>query len=279
MKLLILSDLHISPENVSSLSKLEHYKKILKRNIITDYDAVLISGDVFEHFVPKYVNPFKALHLLFDSKPVVFCLGNHEFAYEKHENVLNKYKELYEAFCFRFPNGNVTCLDISGYHDFETFRIVGNVFWYDWSLNHCRVLMKGEIPPGWLDETIEDFDAMKEHEKCKEQIINSISKTKNHILLTHTVPHESLNTFSREEPYSPYNACSGVKDFFSELPCERIKFAFCGHTHRKENHEINGVNCLNLGNDYYFKTMKIDWAMFDVDDDLNINDFIISKGN
>jgi len=277
MKYLILSDLHISVDSVTSQFKLEKYKRILKNNLPESYDIVLISGDVFEHRVPHYVNVFETLQYFFDFKPAVFCLGNHEFAYEDHDSVLKTYKAQYEVFKSKWPNGSVCCLDISGYYDFDNARIVGNVFWYDWSLNHCRTLMKGEIVDGWLDATIENFDAMKEHENCKKQIMNSLSEEKNHILLTHTVPYEKLNMFSIEEPNSPYNSYSGCADFLNEIKDKNFKFAFCGHTHKKANLEVYDINCLNIGNDYYFKTFRIDWALFDMDKDLNIFNILFSK--
>ena len=277
MKVLILSDLHINIDFINTQFKLGKYKRILKNNIKEDYDLVLISGDTFEYYGVQYVNVFETLQYLFDSKPVVFCLGNHEFAYQDHQRVLNTFKIQHEIFKEKFPEGEVTCLDISGYYDIENTRIVGNVFWYDWSLNHCRTLMKGEIIDGWLDATIENFDAMKEHENCKKQIMNSISEDKNHILLTHTVPYEKLNMFSIEEPNSPYNSYSGCVDFLNEIKDKNFKFAFCGHTHRRANLEVYDIQCLNIGNDYYFKTLKIEWSVFDLDKDLKINNIFLSK--
>lgn len=277
MKILILSDLHIINDYIISQFKLEKYKRILEMNLPKDYDIVLISGDVFEHKATKYINVFETLQYLFDQKPVIFCLGNHEFAYEDHHSVIDTYWKQYNDFKSKFPNNQITCLDISNYFDIGNTRIVGNVFWYDWSLNHCRALMKGEIIDGWLDATIENFDAEAEHIKCKERILNSIKEGMNHILLTHTVPHVTLNLFNIEEPYSPFNAYSGCDDFLIDLKNKNFKFAFCGHTHRRTNQEIYGIQCLNLGNDYFFKTNKIDWYLFDVDENLNINNISISK--
>lgn len=274
MKLLILSDLHIPPESVTSLFHLEKYKRILKNQITSDYDMVFISGDVFEHRVPYYVNVFETLQILFNEKPVIFCLGNHEFAYEDYNSVLKTYEAQYKIFKEKFPNNISICLDISNYFDFENNRIVGNVFWYDWSLNNCRTLMKGEILDGWLDISIKNFDPLEEHEKCKQKIFKNVDITKNMILLTHTVPHESMNSFSKEQPDSPYNSYSGTKDFLKELTGMNFKFSFCGHTHRKENHEIYGIKCINIGNDYFFHTNKIEWMIFDVDENLNIKNII-----
>ena len=274
MKLLILSDLHISVETAASYFYLEKYKRILEKQITSDYDMVLISGDVFEHQVTYKVNVFNILDILFNGKPVVFCLGNHEFAFENYNDVIDMYKREYEQFKLLYPDKSIKCLDISNYYDFGNNRIVGNVFWYDWSLNNCRTLMKGEILDGWLDISIKNFDPIKEHEKCKQKIFKNIDTTKNMILLTHTVPHESMNSFNKEQPHSPFNSYSGTKDFLKELTEMNFKFSFCGHTHRKENHEIYGIKCINVGNDYLFHTNKIEWMIFDVDENLNIKNII-----
>lgn len=268
MKILVLSDLHINKNYYSSRFYLDKYKRILKNNIPVNYDLVLISGDVFESTAPAFINVFDALDYLFDGKTVVFCLGNHEFAYQSYPKVLQEYQKMKKE----FAGSNVSCLDIDHYFDVDNTRIVGNAFWYDWSLNHSRLLMKGEIINGWLDASIEDFNPMKEHEVCKNNILNSIDKNKNHILLTHTVPHEELNLFSVEDPLSPYNAYSGCEDFLVQLKDKNFKFVFCGHTHRFVHKYIYDIPCLNLGNDYYFKTGKIDGMIFNVDQDLNIND-------
>lgn len=270
MKILVLSDLHIPPEMVNNLFQIEKYKRILKKEIQSDYDMVLISGDIFEHRVPKYQNVFEVLQILFNEKPVIFCLGNHEFAYEKYQDVLKTYNVQYEVFKEKFPNNKCICLDISGKYDFGNNRIVGNVFWYDWSLNHCRALMKGELIEDWLDYSIEEFEPMVEHENCKKQIFENIDQSKNMILLTHTVPHEDLNSFSKDDPHSPFNAYSGEKDFLKEIKDKNFKFAICGHTHRREVKDIYGIHCINIGNDYFFHNNKIKNVILEVDDNLNL---------
>lgn len=272
MKILILSDLHISANTVSSQFKLDKLKRTFQNQINEEYDMVIISGDVFEHNVIKYINVFDTLKFIFDNKNVVFCLGNHEFAFEHYDSVIVNYKKMYEDFIKNEENknSNICCLDINNYFDFEDSRVVGNVFWYDWSLNNNRTLMKGEIVDGWLDSTIENFDPLKEHDKCKKQIFDNIDEKKNMILVTHMVPHIDLNTFNHEDPYSIYNSYSGEKDFLKEIQSKNFKLAFCGHTHRKEIREIRNIKCFNIGNDYFFRTNKIDWIILQVDKNLNI---------
>ena len=116
--------------------------------------------------------------------------------------------------------------------------------------------MKGEILDGWLDSTIENFDPLVECQKCKEQILNNLSKDLTNILVTHMVPHKDLNYFSKEDPYSSWNAYSGCERFL--LDCQDagfndIEYAICGHTHQRECKEIWGIKCINIGNDYYHR--------------------------
>ena len=127
--------------------------------------------------------------------------------------------------------------------------------------------MQGEILDCWLDATIEDFDPIKECEKCKQQIYNNLSKENKNILLTHMVPHRLLNRFSFERPSNPYNAYSGCNRFLNECLESgfNIDYAICGHTHKKECVEIFDTNCINVGNDYFNISNQIKYFMIEMD--------------
>ena len=255
MKALILSDLHIDSTYYSSIFYVKKYKRILEDNIIGDYDIVIISGDVFEASIMKYkdINPFDILDTLFNGKPVIFCLGNHEFAYQNFPDVF----EYWERMQKKSKNKNIHCIDVEDSVKLNGYNFVGNVFWYDWTMNQNKMLMQGEILDSWLDATIHNFDAMEENLVCRKKILKNSSKEFPNILVTHTVPYWKLNSFSFEDPYSPYNAYSGCKNFLVELNEFNFKFAFCGHTHRRELGVFENVDCYNIGNDYYFKTGKV----------------------
>jgi predicted phosphodiesterase len=264
MKILLLSDLHLGSKCFSSDFYRDKQKRIFKscfKQSLNDCDLVVISGDIVESNVMSIdgVNPLDTLYKLFE-KDIVFCLGNHEFAYQRHADVLNWWS--------KFKHPNVHCLDIDGVFRTGKYNFVGNVLWYDWSLNGCRQLMQGEIIDGWLDSTIEDFDALEENKKCVEQIKQHLcyDKNVNNILVTHMVPHIDLNTFSREQPFSPYNAYSGMKRFVLDIQDTgaNLTHAFCGHTHRRECKEIWGINCINLGNDYHFKSGNISYMFLEI---------------
>ena len=118
MKIFATSDLHIGYERSQTINILRDYVKKVNP------DVVVISGDVYDY---RGINPFYELTTL--EVPVVFCLGNHEFAYRYVDMVHDHYK-----FNSRFDN--VYCLDTKGHVDINGVRFVGNVLWYDGSLSN-----------------------------------------------------------------------------------------------------------------------------------------------
>ena len=259
MKALVLSDLHLSTEIFTNNWKRNRLKYTLNAIILEDYDIVLISGDVVESSIYKRKTATEIYDILYSifEKDIVFCLGNHEFAY-------SDFTKVHEFWQTGKNHPHVHCLDIDGKFELNNITFTGNVFWYDFSLNENQLLMQGEIVDGWLDSTISNFDPIKENEKCQNQILQNLSKTNKNILITHMVPHKDLNTFSIETPFSAYNAYSGNKDFLKQLSDYNIEYALCGHTHRRECKDIYGIKCINLGNDYYFRTNTYEYMILDI---------------
>lgn len=262
MKVLILSDLHLASTTLTDKFYLNKEKRIIDMHLgsaLKEADLVVISGDVVEASIIKAkTSPLEALYKLFE-KEVIFCLGNHEFAYQRHPDVIDFWK--------KWKHDKVHCLDIDGRVEIGNYNFVGNVLWYDFSLNKNQLLMKGEIVEGWLDSTIQDFDPLIECQLCKEQIFKNLSKDKKNILITHMVPHIDLNTFSKENPYSIYNAYSGCERFLLDCQdsgCAEIEYAICGHTHRRECKEIWNVKCMNIGNDYFHRTHHIVYEVIEL---------------
>lgn len=136
--------------------------------------------------------------------------------------------------------------------------------WYDGSLRDDPTQSADEIIDGWLDKSIEGFDFIEENKKCQEQILSSIDPTKKTILLTHCVPNILLNHWSIAGP-SEYNMYSGMDDFLKVVKekCPLLKWAVCGHTHSRANRELYGVNCINVGNDYWFKQIDPRWFLIE----------------
>ena len=257
MKFLALADLHY---NNNYAWKYGYFQSLLKDTIEKyQIDVVLIAGDVIESSIIKHYNPYEVIrHNIFKDVdvPIIFCLGNHEFSYNSVDNVFERMTSFTDTYdCY--------CLDVNGHYDVNSdIRIVGNVLWYDNTLKGISTQPDDVIIDGWLDSTILDFIPSVNCARCKKQIKNNIKNNVSNILLTHCVPHKDLNRFSFDEPYSIYNMYSGCEDFLKDL--SNLEWAICGHTHRRMNKVIHNINCLNIGNDYVYKTRTIEKFIFEV---------------
>ena len=258
MKFLCLADLHY-------FSKWDPYYNYILNNLIKNVnpDYILIAGDIIESYLVKTSeNVYKTIREKLFSEfdiPVIFCLGNHEFSDNSIKNVLNNFnnEDIYGCYC----------LDSCGHFDIlhTDYRLVGNVLWYDNSMKPQGSPMKDdEIDKDWLDSSILDFVPSVECAKCKQQIKDNIDVNKKHILLTHCVPHESLNWFTENQPFSVYNQYSGCANFLSELKDYNFEWAICGHTHKRVMKKINNINCINIGNDYVFHKSYFERFVFEV---------------
>ena len=262
MKILFTSELHVSIQTFR-LEMLE-LRGMLER---VNPDVLAISGDVSD--MPDDRNICADLALL--DVPVVFCLGNHEFAYHSVTGTIEKWKNDMESVRMN-GIGNVCCLDVDGHFDMDGIRFYGNVLWYDGSLSNRLDTAKymRHVWKNWLDSTIIDFNPMEEHLKCIRQLKESQNGWHGNglVLLTHCVPHRRLNAFDVLTPMSIANCYSGVDDLFGKhgiLP----DFALCGHTHKRchyEHHvnEVKMIDCINSGNDYFFNTGHIDYDVIEV---------------
>ena len=252
MKIFATSDLHI---RCASSNQINYLKEKVKKE---KPDVMVISGDVYDY---RGINPFEEF-THFDM-PVVFCLGNHEFAERSVNNTLSYYK-----LCNHYEN--VKCLDIEGYVDIKDVRFVGNVLWYDGSLSN-RPDIKSKlknIDRTWLDCTIDYFNPIIENEKCIKQIKKGLSGySGKSMLITHCVPYWELNEWSFTTPNGVYNIYSGVKDLFADDNVN-VDVAVCGHTHRKKKLEYTkdnkNIRCYNIGNDYFRYSDIIEYEMIEL---------------
>lgn len=235
MRILALADLHATPSN--------NMVEVAARELTQDeYDVVAIAGDISDWGIEWL---FKSLGERFHDIPVVFCLGNHEFAHRGVAKVLDRCRAEQEK-----APGNLHCLDVKGPVEINGVTFGGNVLWYDGTLgtmtDEDRHHAMEYIHPLWLDHTIKDFNPRLENARC----VESIMKMKDapvKVLVTHTVPHKSLNWFETEQPDSQFNIYSGMADLIGKLEPD---VAICGHTHKRVVNRIGGCRCFNIGNDY-----------------------------
>jgi len=252
MKILATADLHFAYNNSKTLKQL---KRIVSKE---KPDVLVIAGDVYDY---RDINPYNELSEF--NIPVVFCLGNHEFAYRNQTITKIIYSDN--------DTSNVFCLDVCGHVDINGVRFVGNVLWYDGSLSErWDVEAKlSNIDDSWLDSTIGNFNPTKENKACIIQIKENLKDcTIPTMLVTHTVPYFKLNQFCFTMPMGVYNIYSGVKDLFGNDDIY-VDMAVCGHTHREakvvyKHKDGRETFCWNVGNNYFEGSGEIKYQLIEI---------------
>lgn len=242
MNILCLSDLHRAKADLFGLREQNRWIESLLKEALPD--AVIITGDIFEN--DPEINPYENLHKLFGELPVICTLGNHEFVDSTVDLVLKTYRDKYDP-----EKWNVHYLDIIGHYDLEFIRFFGNVLWYDGSLATVPNQQLLDFAGGrWLDRAIVNFDPVKECKKCVDHVMeNQPEDWQTGILCTHCVPAKEINGHFQEGVQKEFDAFSGVSWLLEKINCN---YAISGHTHRRVIGKIiNGVKCINTGNDYY----------------------------
>lgn len=254
-KILFTSDLHMNRFTIDDV-----LCAVRRKLADSNPDVLVISGDVSDLPTQNTFGYFGEFDL-----PVVFCLGNHEFAFSSVKDTIEKYNHDYEV-CVLHGVTNVHCLDTEkGHFDTHRVRFYGNVLWYDGSL--CNLPNKdtyiSKIYDGWLDSSIRKFNPLGEHMKCVEQIkyAQRTAHGRKLVLVTHCVPLRKLNLFDSDQPQSIFNTYSGVDNLFDSYHIHP-DVALCGHTHRRVvcEHQMKSgktVRCYNSGNDYFHKTGEV----------------------
>ena len=262
MKILCTSDLHMQHKHERVIDKLRELVAQQKP------DVLVIAGDIVESSWHN-CNVYKLLSIAFPDTTVIFVLGNHEFFYCTVEETRGFYERTYK------PNKyDVHCLDVVGHYDVEGVRFVGNVLFYDGSMKSDSNQNLSKFADGrWADRTIKNFDWEEECRlniaRIKDNLPGPEDEIKTTILVTHCVPHVKLNTHTM----SQFNAYSGVDNLFDRLSpklgigSHGIDWAVCGHTHRRSvGLRLNGCNCVNVGNDYYWNTLRVESYLIELPD-------------
>ncbi len=161
--------------------------------------------------------------------------------------------------------------------------LVGSMNWYDytWSIDALHRLFPGE--EGRLRSKVflrgrhndanyvrwpfddEAFTVMAVA-ALREQLQAALAAVGRVIVVTHHPPFYSL-TFPRPAPPTSldgllWDAFSGNRALEELLRkhAERIAFAFCGHTHRAREGNLDSIRGYNVGGDYHYKRMlRLDW--------------------
>ena len=241
MRVLCLADLHrLELDKLAVLEQDQWIAGLLREH---DPDVVVIAGDVFDE--TSRVNLYEELTRLFGDRPVVCTLGNHEFFGHTVEAMLSRCRRLHD------PNRwNVHYLDVVvGSYDFGDIHFLGNVLWYDGSMRTVLSQSMGKFAGGrWRGREIVDLDWTAGCGRCVDAILgNEPCDGKVGVLVTHCVPHVDLNGHMSKVT-SEFNAYGGVTWLLDKVTAQ---WAICGQTHlRVVDRTINGIICVNVGNDY-----------------------------
>lgn len=161
--------------------------------------------------------------------------------------------------------------------------VVGSMNWYDysWSIDQLRTRIHD-----WEERLRTKTFSRGRHndgrfvrwplsdEQFTGQVVDNLEKhlqdvlaqTGKAIVVTHHPPYYGL-TFPRLLP--PITVDGLLWDAFSgncrmerilAKNAERIRFAFCGHTHRARENSLDSIQGFNIGGDYHFKRLLVlDW--------------------
>lgn len=227
MKLAIISDLHLDYNNRKVSS--ENIINILK-NKLADVDSVIIAGDLSQD-INKSIEYANALN-------AYWIPGNHEFWINKDSmNSMDIYLK---------AKNEEKCL-IDKCIEFDTFYLVGNPCWYDFSFSTdpstskiLRNKLWNDRFAKWpmSDEQVHDFMLKSLDEQLKKCI-----NDKPIIVVTHMVPFKKLMTYY--DSMSKYtDGYIGSTSLGELLLRYNVKYSVYGHTHIRSENDYNGIHCI-----------------------------------
>ena len=244
MKILVFADLHLWTGDVHSTMEGHPTGNAFRAHDAVEKhspDVVVFCGDTVQSEHLPFLSRIQR-NIVGGDIPIVSCLGNHEFWGRTWESTL----EMVSG-----KTHGVHLLDTRGAVVIDGVNFTGGMLFFDGSLKSWpdqRVTPWG----GWNDKYITniDIDYLELNRYYTDYIRGTIRKDIPNVLVTHHVPHESLNWYSQEP--GNYNYYSGMKDFLSELETSSDveNRCFCGHTHRPMESTVGNWKCSNIGSDY-----------------------------
>ena len=255
LRVLCLSDLHMcfGYDDEDSI-KAKWIGTLLKAH---NPDVTVISGDVHES-IPEFwrFNPFTDLERKFGGRRVVFVLGNHEF----YNRTVHDTMDWYSKNAGIAASESVHCLDLGGSFSVGSdgggvVTFLGNFLGYDGSTRTLEgQRLEDWAHGGWADKLIHNYagEYMAHTKRLQGEIVQDLGRAVGTtVLVTHTVPHVTLNGHLEKDTAAggnEFNAYSGLSDF---LERHSFDYSISGHTHsRAMGKVINGCRCVNVGNDY-----------------------------
>lgn len=192
---------------ISDIHEDEYFIKRLNKNK-DSYDLILFAGDLTHVGNPARVKYFmKKLNDI--GKKIIFIPGNHDFYFEKEENVEELKKE--------FPNIEIL---INEYTEYEGIKIYGcpmSLRFFNWAFMCSEEQMKSFLPDKYVD-----------------------------ILLIHQPPlHDKLSKFYNFYSGNVNNpGSSSINQYIKDF---EPKYVICGHIHENGSNFVNigKTTCIN----------------------------------
>ncbi len=256
MKVGAISDLHFdmheNSDNLINTFITEMNKKSL--------DVLIIAGDITEN-VDKTINIVDTLVDKIQSK-VYYVPGNHDL-WNKNNHSRQTTREIYERY-----KKHDNCLVDSIKH-FGEYTIIGDVFWYDYSLANQNRYTKKQLQQRELNQkTWKDKLYVNWQETDPEvtnQFIDKANQTlakldgQKTILVSHMINHPKFCVpVENRKQWEYFNAFLGSKSLYVLIKKHNIKLSICGHVHYRktiEEHK-NTFICSCLG-------YQSEWKLFD----------------
>lgn len=196
---------------ISDIHEDEYFIKRLNKNK-DNYDLILFAGDLTHVGNPARVKYFmKKLNDI--GKKIIFIPGNHDFYFEKEENVEELKKE--------FKNIEIL---INEYTEYEGIKIYGcpmSLRFFNWAFMCSEEQMKSFLPDKYVD-----------------------------ILLIHQPPlHDELSKFYNFYSGNVNNpGSSSINQYIEEF---KPKYVICGHIHENGSNvvSIEKTTCINVSQD------------------------------
>jgi 3',5'-cyclic AMP phosphodiesterase CpdA len=212
--------------------------------------------------------------------------GNHDIwvgANDSRGDSLRVYRDYLPALC-----------SVHGFHYLDRgpllipesdLGLVGSMNWYDysWSIDALRRLFPGDEhrlhSKRFLRGRHNDANYVRWPFDDKSFTATAVATMREHletalarvgrvIVVTHHPPFYGL-TFPRSAPpvhldgllWDAFSGNSAMEELLRQH-AERVAFAFCGHTHREREANLDATRGYNVGGDYHFKRLlRLDWPV------------------
>lgn len=276
-RIAITADLHYGPRH-SAGQNATH--ELVQHLLDQSPDLTILAGDIGAG------DDFARCLALFDRVPGLKCCvpGNHDIwvtAEDVRGDSIQVYREYLPRVCsehgFHFLDHSPLTITTAG------VTVIGNMNWYDYSWG-MSVLQ--EMTPDW-DERLRTkrfirgrhndanfvrwpFDDVGFTQECVSTLETHFGSTVGPVLaVTHHPPFRELNWPRMGPPtldstlWECFSGNAAVASLL-EKQADRVRFAFCGHTHKARDGEFAGIRGHNIGGDYHFKRLLwLDWPAGD----------------